>query len=302
MASAYQEPAASSRPSVVWTRGRGCAELAELLGLDGATRVDGDLVEVVKRVRAELLVTRRLSSFDLVPVAVPVDLDIERIEGVLAAIGGGPHSMLTVMVTQWIAESLGVPARLVSGYGGDRSEREAGRVLRAAARLAPDLEGFLIEANGPADLVGSIDETTLLVLGAPGGSWLQRQFFGPGARLLAHAPGGAVVVRDAPRRAFHVLREAEHYLSPHLGTGDALRLLAFPVLPVVDHGKLVGIVRRAALQMVGDGLEVGAIMEDPVAVSEDTPLSEISEVAEALGGAPVPVIDDEGRLVGLVGP
>jgi hypothetical protein len=43
-------------------------------------------------------------------------------------------------------------------------------------------------------------------------------------------------------------------------------------------------------------------MEDPVAVQADTPIDEVGEVAQALGGAPVRVIVDEGFLVGVVGP
>jgi CBS domain-containing protein len=160
----------------------------------------------------------------------------------------------------------------------------------------------LVQTEQPADLVEELDKGTLLIAGAPGGSWLQRQFFGPGRKLQTRAPAGTVVVRSAPQRAFHLLREPDAYLSPMLGSGDALRLLEYAVLPVAENGKLVGMVRRSALLLVGHGIQVGSIMEDPVAVTFDTPVDEIGEVGQALGGAPVPVIDDDGFLVGVVGP
>ncbi len=160
----------------------------------------------------------------------------------------------------------------------------------------------LIEAEDPADLTAELDEGSLLVVGAPGGSWLQRHFFGTGRKLQHRAPAGTIVVRSAPQRAFQLLRQPEVWVSPMLSSTDALRVVEFPVLPVAEDGRLVGIVRRSALMMVGDGTHVGALMEDPVAVQVDTPVHEIGEVAEALGGSPVPVVDADGFLVGVVGP
>ncbi|MDF1594579.1 MAG: hypothetical protein P1T08_00590 [Acidimicrobiia bacterium] len=287
--------------SVVWTRGEGCGELADAIS-PGAVRVEGDLEEICRAARAELLVTRRLTNFNLVSVAVPHELDLEAVTSVTAAVAGGPHSELAAVVARQLSESLDVSAELVSSYGADDRRSEVRESLAMIAALVEDIPYRLIEADQPADLTAELDAGSLLVVGAPGGSWLQRQFFGTGRRLQNRAPSGTVVVRSAPQRAFQLLRQPEAYVSPMLGTADALALIEFPVLPVADNGKLVGIVRRSALMLAGAGTQVGEVMEDPVAVMVDSPIDEIGQVGEALGGAPVPVIDDDGFLVGVVGP
>ena len=71
---------------VVWTRGRGCRELAELLGGDTAIRSAGDLTDACVEARADMVVSRKLlPSFDLVPVAVPMDLPAMGFGSVVAA-------------------------------------------------------------------------------------------------------------------------------------------------------------------------------------------------------------------------
>jgi CBS domain-containing protein len=260
------------------------------------------LEDVCRSERADLLVTKKLTSFDLVTVAIPHELDLEAVDSIVAAVAGGPHSDLAAVVAHQIGENLSVEAELLSAYRPDESRAEAESRVALLSTVGKGMPYRLVETDKPEDLVAEIDEGTLLVAGAPGGSWLQRQFFGPGRRLRSRAPAGTVVVRSAPQRAFHILREPEVYLSPMLGSGDALRMLDFPVLPVAENGKLVGIVRRSALLLVGHGVLVGSVMEDPVAVRLDTPTDEVGEVGQALGGAPVPVIDEDGFLVGVVGP
>jgi CBS domain-containing protein len=300
---AVPEPSRSpfSLQSVIWTRGKGCGELASTLDA-GSLRVEGKLEEFCRAERSDLLVTKRLTSFDLVSVAVPHEVDLEATTSIVAAVAGGPHSDLAAIVARQLGAALDVPAELLSAYDSEESRIEARSSLDALSVLADGMASRLVQTERPVDLVKELDGGTLLVAGAPGGSWLQRQFFGPGRRLQSQAPAGTVVIRSSPLRAFHLLREPESYMSPMLGSGDALRMLDFPVMPVAENGKLVGIVRRSALLMVGHGVNVGAIMEDPIAVTTDTAVDEIGEVAEALGGAPVPVIDDDGFLVGVVGP
>ena len=298
-------PEPSSSPfalrSVIWTRGKGCGELAAAIQ-PTALRVEGTLEDICRAERADLLVSRKLTSFDLVPVAVPHELDLAATTSIVAAVAGGPHSDLAALVAYQMGEMLSVPADILCAYGLGESRAEALAQIEILSTVVDGMPFRLVETEEPADLVEELDDGTLLVVGAPGGSWFQRQFFGPGRRLQGRAPAGTVVVRSAPQRAFHFLREPEVYLSPMLGSGDALRMLEYPVLPVADNGKLVGIVRRSSLHLVGHGIQVASVMEDPVAVTVDTPMDEVGEVAQALGGAPVPVIDDEGFLVGVVGP
>jgi hypothetical protein len=74
--------------SVVWTRGKGCAELAELLDRGSPTRVQGDLRTECIEARADLLVSRRLPpSFDFVSMAVPSDF----VPGTVGSIGSDPR-------------------------------------------------------------------------------------------------------------------------------------------------------------------------------------------------------------------
>lgn len=296
-----QSPPPFALQSVIWTRGKGCGELATILD-PSSLRVEGKLEEICRAERADLLVTKKMTSFDLVSVAVPHELDLAATTSIVAAVAGGPHSDLAAAVARQLGERLDVPAELLSAYGPDDDQAAAQSSLDALSALADGMLNRLVQTEQPADLVEELDKGTLLIAGAPGGSWLQRQFFGPGRKLQTRAPAGTVVVRSAPQRAFHLLREPDAYLSPMLGSGDALRLLEYAVLPVADNGKLVGMVRRSALLLVGHGIQVGSIMEDPVAVTFDTPVDEIGEVGQALGGAPVPVIDDDGFLVGVVGP
>lgn len=300
---AVPEPLSASfaLQSVIWTRGKGCAELATTLSSD-ALRVEGDLDDVCRSERADLLVSRKLTSFDLVSVAVPFEVDLTSIKSIVGAVAGGPHSELVAVVARQLGTNLGLSNELLCAYGPDYSQETAQARVETLSSVADGMPYRLVATQEPVDLINELDEGALLVAGAAGGSWLQRQFLGPGRRLRSRAPAGTVVVRDAPQRAFHLLREPELYVSPMLGSGEALRMLGHPVLPVADGGRLVGIVRRSALLLVGDGVQVGSVMEDPVAVTVDTTLEQVGEVAEALGGAPVPVVDDAGLLVGVVGP
>ena len=74
------------------------------------------------------------------------------------------------------------------------------------------------------------------------------------------------------------------------GGGDAA--------PVVTDGRLVGVVRRAALVEAFSEDPVGSIAEDPVFVSEDDPVEAAAEVGEFV--RPVPVVDGSGRLTGVM--
>jgi len=178
--------------SVVWTRGSGCTELASLLSLGEPVQVDDDLRSACIAERARLLVARKLSSFDLVSTAVPIDLKPELVGGVVAAVGPGPHSALAALVADRLADAIGVGGSLVSVSATPEQDESVETTLAEINALVPDLPSKVVRASGARDLVGTLPPDTLLVVGAPGGSWLQRQFFGPGRKLIVGSPGGAV--------------------------------------------------------------------------------------------------------------
>ena len=73
-----------------------------------------------------------------------------------------------------------------------------------------------------------------------------------------------------------------------------------PSVPVADDGVLVGIVRVADLAE-GPGSEtVGDVMEPPVSIEAVEAVEAIDELREFLDGGPVPVVDRDGRLLGVV--
>src|SRR5665811_2324284 len=122
-------------PRVVWTRSDQCRSLAEVIAGDRSTRAGPDLAESCVESRASLLVTRRLTSFDLCSVAVPHEFSEEAVSSVVAAVGGGPHPLLAAAVAQRIADRLGVPGRAVYGHDGDEGALGARGVLSEVCLL-----------------------------------------------------------------------------------------------------------------------------------------------------------------------
>lgn len=286
--------------SVVWTRGAGCAELAVALSSTQPARVQGDLRKACVDARADLLVTRKLAtSFDFVSVAVPHDFSPDRVAGVSAAVSSGPHSELAAMVALRLARALQVDAEMVSAYPESGARDGARRIVEALAEAVPGLPFRVVQADGAAAIIDSLPAQALLVLGAPGGSWLQRAFFGRGARLLHRAAAGAVVVQNAPPRVYHHLIEP-NYVSLHLHAGEALRVMEHAVVPVLDEGRLVGVVRRSALERTAETSSVEAVMEAPIYIEAAASLAQAALVVGRLDGSPVPVVDGALRLIGSV--
>lgn len=294
------EPAAARTGwSVVWTRGDGCAELGALLASGEPKAADSDLRDACIRARADLLVAKRLTSFDLVSTVVPIDFDADTVTEVVAAVGGGPHSAFAARVADQLAMKLGVEASLISGSASDALDGAAERTLAGLAHVVPDVPGRIVRVDSARSLVSDLPETALLVLGAAGGSWLQRQFFGPGKQLVVAAPGGAVIVRSAPDRCFQRMSEPDA-ISARMLVRDALGVMTGLAAPVVDDGMLIGVVRRPALAKADPSSQVGPLIEDPVFVTVDDPVEAVNEVMEYLSHGPVPVVDHDGRLVGLI--
>lgn len=284
--------------SVVWTRGKGCLELAEALSGGSVNRISGDLAEACIDQRADILVSKKLpGSFDLVSVVVPVDFDPGNVTSVVATVAGGPHSVLAAETAAKIGQSLGVRAEIVSVSERGENSSSARSILEQMETVFPDLESRVVETDeGVSGLVESLDDGALLVIGAPGGSWLQRARFGPGARLRRTAQAGAVIVRSAPDRVFRFMGDPV-YVAPLRLADDTLRVHGERTLAVAQDGMLVGLVRRDALENAGDAA-VGTVMEEAVSVRQHETLSEAWELEPTFGSDPIPVTDDEEHLVG----
>ncbi len=285
--------------NVGWSRGRGCSQLAEALGSPVA--VKDDWIQTCIKHKLDLLVTRRLPSFDLVPIAVPHDVELPAVRRVSAAIGEGPHSQLASQVAATLASTLGVPGELATvAHPNAPTGRPPERLAKMGAAF-PELDLRVVHAQSATALVKDLPAQTLLVLGAPGGSWLQRQLFGPGHRLQVAAPGGSIVVRHAPRRCFHAAASPSgHVAGPHLSVADATHLFTGDIIPVAEAGLLTGIVRRSRLDSVPGASPIGDLMEPPVSVGAGESTKAVEEVRQFLDGGPIPVVDDSGRLIGVM--
>lgn len=128
-------------------------------------------------------------------------VDLGRVRSITAAVGDGPHSPLTVAAAARLARALGVPAEVATVY---RNHDELPQAMERVSRLAaphPELGRRATHEPHPSGLIYGLPTSALLVVGPPDGSWFDRQIHGSGQRLLDAAPGGAIVVRTAERRA-----------------------------------------------------------------------------------------------------
>jgi hypothetical protein len=284
---------------VVWTRGSGCLELATLLSTEEPDRITGDLVQHCIDHRADLLVSRRFpGSFDLVSVAVPLDFVPENVTRVVSAVAGGPHSFLAADTAARLGRSLGVEAKMLSAIQPGDDPSGAEDLLQHIALSVPETAGRVVEVDGISELVESLEEGTLVVFGAPGGSWLQRSMLGPGARLRSRARAGAVMVRTAPDRVFRWMGEPV-FVGPMRLADDTLRLHGEKVLAVADEGLLIGLVRRESLEGAGDAA-VGSLMEQAMSAKVDETIAEAMTLEPTFGRDPIPVTDHHEHLVGAL--
>lgn len=282
---------------VVWTRGKGCYELAEVLAGDQADRVKGDVAESCINERADVLVSKKLpSGFDLVSVAVPVDFEPERVTKVVATVAGGPHSALAAETAAALGNSLGVEAEMLSAARDEDEIEAAEEILDQVGAHLPGAARRLVVVDGISDLVDGLHEGTLLVLGAPGGTWLNRSRTGPGARIRRTAQAGAVIVRSAPDRVFRFMGEPV-YVSPLRLADDTLRFHSENTLAVADAGRLVGLVRREGLMKAGTS-PVSSVMEEALSVRLDETINQARQLEPTFGPDPIPVTDHDEHLVG----
>ena len=286
---------------VAWTRGQGCAEVANLLAGGTATRIDGDLRSTCIRERVDAVVSRKLSSFDLVPVIVPQSVDVDSVERITAAVGGGPHSPLAVAVAARLGIAMGIPTTAASIYRASDARESTLQRLGSLVAPYPSVQTRAVRGDSAVHLVESLDAATLLVVGAPGGSWFQRQIFGLGHRLAVRAPAGVLVVRTAESRCYQmVVDDAGAVAGAHLPVSAARQIIHDPVVAVAEGGRLIGVVRSDELEELDGDLLLRDVMHPPVSVGAVEPIDAISDVREYFSGAPIPVVDDAGKIVGMI--
>jgi CBS domain-containing protein len=290
---------------VVYTRGKGCAELAELLAPE-ASRVTGNLDDACIEARADVLVTRRPpGGFTLVNVVSPLDFDAGQVTAVVAAIAGGPHSEFNVHLSDHLARRLSVDVHIATAYADEGASQEAESLVARLGELAPHAKQLSVQATDLTEFVKALPSSALLVLGEPGGSILSRLVFGPGARLRARAQAGALIVRAAPPRVFQVMEDPVFVAPLHLA-GDGRRLYNDALLAVVEGGKLVGVVEHTTILTAAADAPIASLMRTPIAV---TPTMSLVEAASSISaatvddelsssGGPWPVIDLGGNLIG----
>jgi hypothetical protein len=294
----FTAPAPGEPWNVVWTRGPGCCDLAEIVSGGSAVRADADLKTACITAGANVVVSAKAGGFDLAASIVGYGFDAEHpLPAVVGAIGTGPHSPLVAETTRRLAAGLGGDAVLVTMARDDEEQNEAVALLDRFADLVPGAATKCVTASRASDLVESLPPDALIVLGAPGGSWWQRQFFGPGRRLIHAAPAGAVVVRAAARRCFHDLVPLSG-VGPLMRAADVAAVAEHAVIPVLDEGAVIGLARCSTARNGTPHRQAGDFMEDPVTVGAAERVQAAIEVADHFDGSPVPVVDDDGRLLG----
>jgi len=286
-------------PRVLWTKGNHCRALAEVLGGEGARRAEADLVASCVKAGALALVTRRLTSFDLCNLVVPHGFSPSTVKSVVAAVGSGPHSPFAAALAQLLSQRLGVPARAISGYQHPAERHQALLGLESITAAAPGLDVQPMQAPNPATMIEALPTGTLLVVGAPGGSWFQRQFFGPGARIQATAPNGTIVVKQSPTRVYQVMRPTIAF-GPHMRVADARQLRSESHLIVAQEGRLLGLIPEVALHQARPDLELQDIMDDPVFLSPDEDLDQAAPLINHHAGTALPVVDVRNRVIGAI--
>ena len=243
------------------------------------------------------MVSRRLSSFDLCSVAVPSGFSVDGTTGVVAAVGSGPHSSLAAALTERIGQSLRVPARAVYAHGGSEPTEAAARIVSRIDVQFPDLSIETIGAASPEAMVQALPSGTLLVVGAPGGSWFQRQFFGPGARIKHKASGGTIVVKAAPVRVYQAM-EPPTAFGPHMRVADALAVGAGDVV-VAAENKLLGVISAAALFAADADADLGELAQEAAFLSPEETIEHALDLVNDTDSTTIPVVDGSGKLIGV---
>lgn len=295
-----QEPTArfGSR-RVVWAGGNQARDLAEILTGGTATRAGANIVASCVDARAGLLVMSNRTSLDLCSTAVPHDFDQSSTRSIVAAVGGGPHSLFAATLASWLSETTGIEASVIFGHSDPTDLAQAPNILSQISAELPRLNTQIVQASSPASMVEALPSGTLLVVGASGGSWFQRRFFGPGARIQAKASAGTIVVEHHPRRVFQVMQPPIAF-GPRMLVADALVLSEGASIVVAERGKLLGTVAVTALTQAHPSLAISEVMDHGIFFDLTDTITDAIELAAHEPDSLIPVIDGESYLVGRV--
>lgn len=299
ISSAPGTPVPKAERRVVWAGGNQAQDLANSIAANEVTKAGSNLASSCIDSRADLLVLSNRTSMDLCSVAIPHGFSSERTRSIVAAVGGGPHSFLAAELASWLSGALDVPASAVFGYSDPTELTGAHDVLDQLTAQLPQLKSQTVEAPSPPALVGALPPGTLLIVGDPGGSWFQRRFVGPGARIRAKASDGTIVVSHSPACVYQVMQPPIAF-GPKMRVADALLLSEGLDIHVADRGKLLGTVRIEALESSRRDLEIRQIMDTEIFLSVDDPINEAAGLVALYGDGLVPVVDGQSYLVGCV--
>jgi hypothetical protein len=292
----YQEPAAM----VAWTKGESNREVAEML-CDFPVRLSGDLEDACIDKGIDLVISKRFPRSSMVSSLVPVAFDAAAITSVTVAVGEGPHSPLAVSIAERIADSLGVPGSAIAAYRtseqGDLAQQRLDRLVGSGSSF----DTRTLRTHDPRSITDHISKETLLVHGASGGSFIERHLTGTGNRLKSRARGCVLVVRSSEPKCFQSAVSPTLYaLAPELLVADALRIMTHPFAPVASARKLLGIVRVETLVTADPRSSIEASIESVTGLNRKDPVRVATFERDHLGPGPLPVIDDEGYLVGVI--
>ena len=285
---------------VGWIKGESSHEVAELL-CDIPVRLSGDLETACIDMNVDVVVAKRLPRSDIVSAVVPIDFDAAAITSVAVAVGEGPHSPLAVSIAERVADSLGVPGRAIAAHRTSHQEEEAKQ--RLGRLVAPDscLDRVVLHAPNPRSIADSLSRETLLVHGAAGGSFIERHLTGTGNRLTSRARGCVLVVKSSSPKCYQsAVSPTAYALAPELLVADALQVMTDPFAPVVSARKLIGIVRIDTLVTVDPGSSIESSIIPVAGLNQRDPIRLAAFEREHLGPGPLPVVDDDGKLVGVV--
>jgi hypothetical protein len=161
----------------------------------------------------------------------------------------------------------------------------------------PDLRIEAVGAASPEAMVQALPAGTLLVVGAPGGSWFQRQFFGPGARIKHKASGGTIVVKAAPVRVYQAM-EPPIAFGPHMRVADA-QAVGVGDIVVASESVLLGVVSAAALGAADPDAELGELAHETAFLAPEETIGHARDLIDDTDSMTIPVLDGSGNLVGV---
>lgn len=283
-----------------WTKGEANQEVASLL-CDVPVRLSGDLEASCIDMNVDIVVSKRFPRSDIVSAVVPVAFDADAVTSVAVAVGEGPHSPLAVSVAESVARNLGVPGTAIAAYRTPDQDREARQRLGRLVATGSTFDTVTLHTPDPRSIADKVSRDTLLVHGAGGGSFIERHLTGTGNRLTSRARGCVLIVRSSAPKCFQSsVSPTPFALAPELLVADALQIMTYPFAPVVSARKLLGIVRIETLMTTAPGESIRASIEPVAGLNLRDPLRIATFERDHLGPGPLPVVDDDGHLVGVI--